>query len=78
MVGWSNAASRTCRIATVTPFFLVIGFGYAALFALIWMVPWGRGGPGPGAPGGYPHGGIVGRDGAPAGTGEREPAAAAV
>jgi hypothetical protein len=27
----------------VTSFFLVIGFGYAAVFAVIWVVPWGRG-----------------------------------
>lgn len=29
--------------STVTPFFLVIGFGYAAMFGVIWLVPWGRG-----------------------------------
>jgi hypothetical protein len=29
--------------STVTPFFLVVGFGYAAVFAVIWMVPWGPG-----------------------------------
>jgi hypothetical protein len=29
--------------STVTPFFLLVGFGYAAVFALIWVVPWGRG-----------------------------------
>ena len=41
LIGQDTAAQvyRT----TVTPFFLVIGFGYAALFALIWVVPWDRG-----------------------------------
>jgi hypothetical protein len=29
--------------STVTPFYLLVGFGYAAVFALIWAVPWGRG-----------------------------------
>lgn len=29
--------------ATMTWFFLIVGFGYAALFALIGVLPWGRG-----------------------------------
>ena len=30
--------------ATMTWFFLVVGFGYVAVFILIWVLPWGRGG----------------------------------
>jgi hypothetical protein len=37
-----DTAAQVYR-STVTPFFLVIGFGYALLFAVIWVVPWGRG-----------------------------------
>ncbi|HEV2377140.1 MAG TPA: hypothetical protein VGS19_33870 [Streptosporangiaceae bacterium] len=28
---------------TVAPFYQLVGFGYPALFALIWVLPWGRG-----------------------------------
>jgi len=37
-----DTAAQVYR-ATVTPFFLVIGFGYAALFGAVWVLPWGRG-----------------------------------
>ena len=37
-----DTAAQVYR-STVTPFFLVIGFGYAGVFAFIWLVPWGRG-----------------------------------
>ena len=36
-----DTAAQVYR-STVTPFFL-LGFGYAAVFAVIWVVPWGRG-----------------------------------
>lgn len=37
-----DTAAQVYR-TTVTPFFLVAGFGYAAVFLLIWALPWGRG-----------------------------------
>jgi hypothetical protein len=37
-----DAAAQVYR-STVTPFFLVVGFGYAAVFAIVWVLPWGRG-----------------------------------
>ena len=37
-----DAAAQVYR-STVTPFFLLVGFGYVAVFAVIWVVPWGRG-----------------------------------
>lgn len=37
-----DTAAQVYR-STVTPFYLLTGFGYAAVFALIWVVPWGRG-----------------------------------
>ena len=42
MLADQDIAAQVYR-RTVTPFFLVIGFGYAAVFAVIWLVPWGRG-----------------------------------
>ncbi len=42
MLVHQDTAARVYR-TTVTPFFLVVGFGYAAVFALIWVMPWGRG-----------------------------------
>jgi hypothetical protein len=37
-----DAAAQVYR-QTVTPFYQLVGFGYPALFALIWVAPWGRG-----------------------------------
>jgi hypothetical protein len=37
-----DAAAQVYR-STVTPFFLLVGFGYVAVFAVIWVMPWGRG-----------------------------------
>jgi hypothetical protein len=37
-----DAAAQVYR-QTVTPFYQAVGFGYPLLFALIWVVPWGRG-----------------------------------
>ena len=37
-----DAAAQVYR-HTVTPFYLLVGFGYAALFALIALIPWARG-----------------------------------
>jgi hypothetical protein len=37
-----DAAAQVYR-STVTPFFLLVGFGYVAVFAVIWVLPWGRG-----------------------------------
>ena len=37
-----DAGAQVYR-GTVTPFYLLVGFGYAAVFALIWVMPWGRG-----------------------------------
>ncbi|HEY2306000.1 MAG TPA: hypothetical protein VGI05_08985, partial [Streptosporangiaceae bacterium] len=41
MLAGQDTAAEVYR-STVTPFFLVIGFGYAAVFTVIWGVPWGR------------------------------------
>jgi hypothetical protein len=42
MLTGQDTAARVYR-QTMTPFFQVVGFGYPALFALIWVIPWGRG-----------------------------------
>jgi peptidoglycan/LPS O-acetylase OafA/YrhL len=42
LLAGQDTAARVYR-QTVTPFFQVVGFGYPALFALIWVIPWGRG-----------------------------------
>ena len=42
LLAGQDAAAQVYR-QTVTPFYQLVGFGYPALFALIWLVPWGRG-----------------------------------
>jgi hypothetical protein len=42
MLTAQDTAAQAYR-STVTPFYLLVGFGYSAVFALIWVLPWGRG-----------------------------------
>ena len=42
LLAGQDAAAQVYR-QTVTLFYQLVGFGYPALFAVIWLVPWGRG-----------------------------------